>query len=63
MLRFEPTQILGDTKLELSTVLFSGKVWIMREQQFTFPIQCLQKTFKAGSGKLFILKELIQSNS
>lgn len=39
ILRFEPTQTSGDARLELSTVLFSGKIRIMREQQFTFPIQ------------------------
>lgn len=29
--RSEPFQTSGDARLDLSTILFSGKVWVMKE--------------------------------
>lgn len=48
ILKFESTQMLGDTRTELSTILFSGNFQVRREHNLLFQFSKSSKNFKGG---------------
>lgn len=48
ILKSEPTQTSGDTRIELSTVLFSGNLGVMREHSLLFQFSKSSKNFEGG---------------
>lgn len=48
ILKFEPTQTLGDARTELSTVLVSWNLQVRREHNLLFQFSKSSKNFKGG---------------